>query len=110
MSANMIRRSKIEVFMDIMKVVAEERQAKRTRIMYRANLAWGVLKESLDTLEKKGILTSKETPSGRVMMPTANGIDLLNRYCAVESVFAEPTPAAEGLMYPPMRMTIYTDI
>ncbi len=52
----MIRRSKLEVFMDIMKVVAEEREMKRTRIMYKANLAWTVLNDALDSMEKKGIL------------------------------------------------------
>jgi predicted transcriptional regulator len=102
----MSRRSKLEVFMDIMKVVAEEREAKRTRIMYRANLAWNVLKESLDTLERIGVLTSEDTPAGLVVHSTENGLELLNKYCAVESVFAEPTAQAEGLKYPTSRMTI----
>lgn len=97
----MIRRSRLEVFMDIMKVVAEEREAKRTRIMYKANLAWNVLKESLDTMEKIGVVASKETASGVVVLPTENGLTLLNKFCSVESVFAEPSPAGEGLMYPP---------
>jgi predicted transcriptional regulator len=102
----MNRRSKIEVFMDIMKVVAEDGEAKRTQIMYKANLAWTVLKDCLDTMERKGMLTSKETSSGRVVLPTSHGLDLLNRYCSIESEFVEPTQAAEGLMYPTARMTI----
>ena len=102
----MIRRSKLEVFMDIMKVVAEEREMKRTRIMYKANLAWTVLNEALDSLEKKGILESKETPSGVVVTPTQDGIALLNRFREVESVFMEPIANAEGLAYPTHRMEI----
>ncbi len=90
--------------MDIMKVVAEEREAKRTRIMYKANLAWNVLKESLDTMEKKGIVSSRETPGGLIVLPTEDGLELLNKYCSVESVFTEPTQAAEGLRYPTARM------
>ena len=43
----MIRRSKIEVFADVMKVVASERVIRRTRIMYKANHAWKVLKDAL---------------------------------------------------------------
>jgi predicted transcriptional regulator len=102
----MIRRSKLEIFMDIMKVVAEEKEAKRTRIMYRANLAWNVLSECLDNLEKKGILTSKDTPGGVIVQATEDGMSILNKYCSVESVFAEPTPMAEGLMYPTSRMNV----
>ena len=92
--------------MDIMKVVAEEREARRTRIMYKANLAWLVLKESLDSMEKKGIVASKETPAGLVVVPTEEGLDLLQKYRQVESVFSEPTTEAEGIMYPTARMTI----
>jgi predicted transcriptional regulator len=102
----MIRRSKLEVFMDIMKVVAEEREMKRTRIMYKANLAWTVLNEALDSMEKKGILASKETPSGLIVTPTPDGLDLLKRFREVESVFMEPTINAEGLIYPTHRMEI----
>jgi predicted transcriptional regulator len=102
----MIRRSKLEVLMDIMKVVAEEREAKRTKIMYKANLAWNVLKESLDSMEKKGIITSKATPAGVVVFATQEGLALLNKYCSVESVFTEPIQDAEGLLYPTTRMTI----
>ena len=102
----MIRRSKLEVFMDIMKVVAEEREMKRTRIMYKANLAWTVLNEALDSMEKKGILASKDTPSGVVVTPTSDGLDLLQRFREVESVFMEPTASAEGLIYPTHRMEI----
>jgi predicted transcriptional regulator len=102
----MIRRSKLEVFMDIMKVVAEEREMKRTRIMYKANLAWTVLNDALDSLEKKGILASKDTPSGVVVTPTSDGLDLLRRFREVESVFMEPTASAEGLIYPTHRMEI----
>ncbi|HVC26820.1 MAG TPA: winged helix-turn-helix domain-containing protein [Nitrososphaerales archaeon] len=102
----MIRRSKLEVFMDIMKVVAEEREMKRTRIMYKANLAWTVLNDALDSMEKKGILASKDTPSGVVVTPTPDGLNLLQRFREVESVFMEPTANAEGLIYPTHRMEI----
>ena len=96
----------MEVFMDIMKVVAEERTMKRTRIMYKANLAWTVLNEALDSMEKKGILESKETPSGVVVTATPNGLELLNRFREVESVFMAPGVNAEGLIYPTHRMEI----
>jgi predicted transcriptional regulator len=102
----MIRRSKLEVLMDIMKVVVEEREAKRTKIMYKANLAWNVLKESLDSMEKKGFITSRATPNGVLVLATKDGLALLNKYCSVESVFTEPVQEAEGLMYPTSRLTV----
>jgi len=79
---------------------------KRTRIMYKANLAWTVLNDALDSMEKKGILESKTTPSGVVVTTTADGLSLLKRYQEVESVFLQPTIGAEGLIYPTHRMEI----
>jgi predicted transcriptional regulator len=102
----MIRRSRLEVFMDIMKVVAEEREAKRTRIMYKANLGWGVLKDSIERMEKKGVLTSRETPSGVFVKATEDGLVLLQKYRAVESVFSEPTQAPAWPLYPTARTTV----
>jgi predicted transcriptional regulator len=101
----MIRRSRLEVFMDIIKVVAEEREMKRTRIMYKANLAWNVLNTALDTMEEKGILTSVKTPSGIVVVPTVDGLNLLQQFSKVESIFSVPMAGAVGLMHPTSRMT-----
>jgi predicted transcriptional regulator len=91
--------------MDIIKVVAEEREMKRTRIMYKANLAWNVLNTALDTMEEKGILASVRTPSGVVVVPTADGLNLLNQFTKVESIFSEPIAAAQWLKHPTSRMT-----
>jgi len=102
----MIRRSKLEVFMDIMKVVAEEREMRRTRIMYKANLAWKVLKDALDNMEKRGILVSQETPSGTFVKLTPEGQQVLERFCEVESIFVERTDSAMQLMYPTTKMNV----
>ncbi len=87
----LIRRSKIEVFADVMKVVAEEREIRRTRIMYKANLAWKVLKESLDFLEGKGILKSEEKVAGIFVSLTDEGYGILRRFNELEEVFTKPT-------------------
>jgi predicted transcriptional regulator len=84
----MIRRSKLEVFADIIKVVADEGEIKRTRIMYKANLAWKVLKEALDFLEERGILRSEEKDARVVMSLTDEGFRVLNRLKELEAVFA----------------------
>jgi predicted transcriptional regulator len=88
----MIRRSKIEVFADIIKVVADEGEVKRTRLMYKANLAWKVLKEALDFLEKRGILKSEEKEARIVMTLTDEGYTVLNRLRELESFFSSPMP------------------
>jgi predicted transcriptional regulator len=86
--AGMIRRSKLEVFVDIMRVVSEEGEIRRTRVMYRANLAWKVLKAALDTLEAKGILKSEQRPTGVFVSLTDDGYKVLRRFDDFESVFA----------------------
>jgi len=83
----MIRRSKLEVFVDIMRVVSEEGEIRRTRVMYRANLAWKVLKDALDTLEEKGILKSEQRPAGVFVSLTNDGYSVLRRFDEFESIF-----------------------
>ncbi len=87
----MIRRSKIEVFADVMKVVASEREIRRTRIMYKANLAWKVLKEALDFLEERGILKTESKDSGIFVSLTDEGYGVLQRFNELEEVFTRPT-------------------
>ena len=86
----MIRRSKIEVLADVMKVVASEREIRRTRIMYKANLAWKVLKDALDFLETKGILRSEAKDSGIFMSLTDEGYGVLRRFNELEEIFTRP--------------------
>jgi predicted transcriptional regulator len=88
----MIRRSKIEVFADVIKVVAEEREIRRTRIMYKANLAWKVLQDALDFLEGKGILRSEAKDSGIFVSLTPEGYGVLRRFNELEEVFTRPGP------------------
>jgi predicted transcriptional regulator len=89
-SLMMIRRSKIEVFADVMKVVASEREIRRTRIMYKANLAWKVLKEALDFLEGKGIIQTVAKESGIFVSLTNEGYGVLQRFNELEEVFTKP--------------------
>ena len=86
----MIRRSKIEVFADVMKVVAEEGEIRRTRVMYKANLAWKVLKEALDFLEEKGILQSESKETGIFVSLTNEGYGVLRRFNELEEIFTKP--------------------
>ncbi|MDG6919450.1 MAG: hypothetical protein JRN62_08480 [Nitrososphaerota archaeon] len=88
----LIRRSKIEVFADVMRVIAEEREMRRTRVMYKANLAWKVLKEALDFLEQKGMVRSQAKDAGIFVSLTEEGYGVLRRFSELEAVFSTPTP------------------
>jgi predicted transcriptional regulator len=92
----MIRRSKLEVFGDIMKVVAQEGEIRRTRIMYKANLAWKVLREALSVMEQKGILQSEERIGGVFVTLTPNGYGILRRFAEVESIFLPEFTSVEN--------------
>ena len=88
----MIRRSKLEVFVDVLRVVAREGEIRRTRVMFKANLAWKVLRESLDLMEKTGMIKSEEKASGVFISLTQEGYKLLQRFSEVESAFSPQVP------------------
>jgi len=54
---NCPKRSKLEIYMDILKVMMKEREQKATRIMYRTNLAYPVLMGYIKTLIELGLVT-----------------------------------------------------
>ena len=95
----MIRRSKLEVFVDILRVVSQEGEIRRTRVMYRANLAWKVLKESLDVMEKRGMIKSEEKASGVFVSLTQEGYNVLRRYSEVESAFTPQIAVGSGSIF-----------
>ncbi len=101
----MIRRSKLEVFGDIMKVIADEGEIRRTRIMYRANLAWKVLKAALDVLESKGVIKTDEKPSGVFVSLTDEGYGALRRFNEVENMFVSDLREGQAPLLAPNRVS-----
>jgi predicted transcriptional regulator len=51
-----MRRSKMETYIDILKVLAQHGPLKLTHIMYKANVNCSVLKENLDFLTKQHLI------------------------------------------------------
>lgn len=51
-----MRRSKIEMYVDILKVMARNGPLKLTHVMYKANVNCRVLKEQLDFLLKQNLI------------------------------------------------------
>ena len=54
-----MRRSKLEMYVDILSVLAQRGPLKLTHVMYKANVNCSVLKENLDFLTKQGLVEEK---------------------------------------------------
>ena len=71
------RRNDIDISADILKIAADG--AKKSHIVYRANLNFQVVKKYLDRLENAGLL---DFPSvhDRIFKTTSKGMEYLDRY------------------------------
>lgn len=105
MVINMIRRSHLEICLDILKAVAEGRR-KPTHIMYRANLSWMRLKKYLNFLIANGLL--KEVVSdqkGHIFLLTCKGREVVKYYMEIRMILQSrekarrPTPKKPILIY-----------
>ena len=62
-----MRRSKLEMYIDILKVLARHGPLKLTHIMYKANVNCSVLKEYLDFLIANALVEEKTMGKKRVV-------------------------------------------
>jgi predicted transcriptional regulator len=74
-----LRRSQLEIQMDILQVV-NQGSFLPTQIMYKANLAWVALQESLGSLLKNGLLDRMTDGSRRSYQLTSKGVHVLLNY------------------------------
>ena len=76
-----MRRSKLETYVDILKVLAQRGPLKLTHIMYKANLNCSVLKEYLDFLIKTGLVEERIVGKSRVVYAnTQRGLTVLKYF------------------------------
>lgn len=88
-----VRRSQLEIQMDILRVVHEGAYLP-TQIMYRANLAWVALQSSLVSLVGTGLLQRVTVGSKRSYQLTLKGREILATFNQIlETVKAAPRPA-----------------
>jgi predicted transcriptional regulator len=80
----MTRRSQVEIYIDILKAVAEGKK-KPTHIMYRANLSWIRLKKYLDFLIRQNLLVDEENDGGMIFTLTTKGKDVIGYFKRIES-------------------------
>jgi predicted transcriptional regulator len=82
-----MRRSKLEMYIEVLKVLALKGNLKLTHIMYKANVNCSVLKEYLDFLIKQGLVEERALGKQRVVFAiTPRGITVLKHFKELRQV------------------------
>ena len=82
-----MRRSKLEMYLDILKVLARRGPLKMTHIMYKANVNCSVLKEYLDFLIKQNLVEERTAGKCRTIYAiTQRGITVLKYFRELQQV------------------------
>jgi len=96
-----MRRSKLEMYVDILKVLAQRGPLKLTHIMYKANVNCSVLKEYLDFLLKQGLVEEKIVGKRRVVYAiTPRGVTVLKYFRELEQVLPIVEEARNNMPFP----------
>jgi len=82
-----MRRSKLEMYIDILQVLAQRGPLKLTHVMYKANVNCSVLKEYLDFLIKQGLVEERTVGKKRVVYAiTQRGRTVLKQFRELKQV------------------------
>jgi len=82
-----LRRSKLEMYIDILTVLAHRGPLKLTHVMYKANVNCSVLKEYLEFLMKQGLVEERIVGKARtVFAVTPRGITVLKYFRELKQV------------------------
>ena len=69
-----MRRNNLDIYADILNIARNG--AKKTQIVYKANLSFAIMKKHVNTLNEKGLIEQ----SGRLYFATEKGLDYLSQY------------------------------
>jgi predicted transcriptional regulator len=75
-----MKRSKLAIYVDILKVLAHTGPLKLTHIMYNANLNCTVLRKQLDFLIKGGFVENRTIKKSTVFSVTQQGLTVLKYF------------------------------
>jgi len=82
-----VRRSKLEMYIDILTVLARRGPLKLTHVMYKANVNCSVLKEYLEFLMKQGLVEERMVGKQRVVFAVSQrGITVLKYFKELKEV------------------------
>jgi len=83
----LMRRSKLEMYIDILKVLAHRGPLKLTHIMYKANVNCSVLKQFLDFLIEQKLVEERTIGKKRIVYAiTERGITVLKYFRELKAV------------------------
>lgn len=71
------KRSKLEIYLDVLRVIRAG-YSKPTNIMYKSNLSWITLRDILDSLIERGLITAIEKDGRKLYFITSKGKSVLN--------------------------------
>ena len=76
-----MRRSKLEMYVDILSVLAQRGPLKLTHIMYKANVNCSALSEYLDFLLKQGLVEERNVKKNRIVYAiTQRGMTVIKSF------------------------------
>jgi len=82
-----VRRSKLEMYVDILTVLAHRGPLKLTHVMYKANVNCSVLKGYIEFLIKQGLIEERIVGKARVVFAvTQRGITVLKYFKELKQV------------------------
>lgn len=71
------KRSKLEIYLDVLRAIRAG-YSKPTNIMYKSNLSWITLRDILDSLVERGLITTIERDGRKLYFITSKGKSVLN--------------------------------
>ena len=77
------KRSRLEIYVDVMKVLRKG-ESRPTRIMYQSNLSWKPLMQILENLMKQEIIVGSLVHGQAVYRLTKKGFDILEYFSKME--------------------------
>jgi len=96
-----VRRSKLEMYVDILSVLAQRGPLKLTHVMYKANVNCSVLREYLDFLLKQSLIEERTVGKRRVVFAiTQRGITVLKHFRELKQVLPIVEEARNQPMIP----------
>lgn len=82
-----MRRSKLEMHLDIIRTLAKKGPLKLTHIMYKANVNCSVLKEQIDFLMQQNIIQEKTLKKEKIVYElTEKGFSILKTFREIQTL------------------------
>lgn len=78
------KRSKIEIIHDILMIIQNSRNAKKTHLMYKANLSHRQMKIYLDELMEKGFIEGNLSSDDYLIKITKKGQNFILKYLQIK--------------------------